>query len=101
MNNIFNTVICREPRPLLPPRKPPRKPITHLHRLRGLSSQSERVDDLPVPLDIFVLHIVEKPAAATDQHQQPSPGMMILFMDLKMIRQVGDSMGQQTDLNFR
>ena len=56
--------------------------------------------ELPVTLDVVVLHVVEKAAAAPDEHHEASPGMMVVLVDLQVLGQVSDSFAQQSDLDL-
>jgi hypothetical protein len=66
-----------------------------------LSPEPERLNDAAVSLDILGLHVVQESSAPPDQHQKSSAGMMILFMNLEMLGQIFNAMGQQSDLNLR
>jgi hypothetical protein len=58
-----------------------------------LPFQTQGFNNCPIPIDIFELHIVEQPAASSDQHQQSSAGMMILLVNFQMFGKIGDSVG--------
>jgi hypothetical protein len=58
-----------------------------------LPFQTQGFNNCPIPVDIFELHIVEQPAASSDQHQQSSAGMMILLVNFQMFGKIGDSVG--------
>jgi hypothetical protein len=78
-----------------------RQAVTGGKPIPGLSAQSKIFDNRSIPVYIFVFHIIEQTAAAADQHQQPSPRMMVLLVDLEMLGEIGNAMGQQGGLNFR
>jgi hypothetical protein len=69
--------------------------------LPELFSQSKALNDRSVTLQILFLHIVQKPSPLADELQQPPAGMVVLFMLLEMIGQIGDASTQERDLNFR
>jgi hypothetical protein len=39
--------------------------------------------------------------ALADQLEQPTPGVVILFVGLEMVRQIGNAIAEQRDLDFR
>ena len=47
-----------------------------------LATQAELGDDRPVALDVVVADVVEQAAAAADQHQQATPAVVVLLVDL-------------------
>jgi hypothetical protein len=66
-----------------------------------LFSQAKSLDQGPVTFDVFVLQISQEAPALSHQLDQSSTGMMVLGMDLKMIRQVTDTLAQDGHLHFR
>jgi hypothetical protein len=70
-------------------------------RCRLLFADAQFLDQGPVPVDILTLEIVEKVPALADQLEQTTAGMMILFVGLKMIGQIGNPLRQQCDLHLR
>jgi hypothetical protein len=68
---------------------------------KRLSSQSQRFDDGAIPLHILVFNIIQQPAAFSNQHQKTSSGEMILAVHLEMVGQIGYSMRQKPNLDFR
>ena len=74
------------------------------HRLPSdteLFTKSELLDDCSVTLNILFLEIVEHASALTDHLQKASSGMMIFREFLKMLCQLADALGQNSDLYFR
>ncbi len=65
------------------------------------ASQTEVCDHRTVPLDVVVLDVIKKTTALTHQHQQPSPTVMVLFVDLQVFGEVSDAFGEQCDLDLR
>jgi hypothetical protein len=51
-----------------------------------LSSQSQGIDDFPVPFHVFVFDIIQKSAPSAHKNQKSSSGMMIFFMNFQMFR---------------
>jgi hypothetical protein len=49
----------------------------------------------------MVLEIPEESPALPDHHQQPSPAVVVLLVDLEMFGQVVDTLGEQRDLDLR
>lgn len=66
-----------------------------------LSSQPQFLDNGPVTLYILFFDIIEQTTTLAHQHQQAAAGMMILFVNLEVIRQIGDPVAQKADLHFR
>ena len=67
----------------------------------ALSSEAKGFDDGTIPLDIVAFDVVEQSTTLAHQHQQPPAGVVIFFMHLQMFGQIGDSVGEQSNLNFR
>src|SRR2546423_1199905 len=65
-----------------------------------LATQPETGDQRPVPLDVVVFHVVEQPTAATDQHQQTPPAVMVLLVDLQVLGELVDAAGEQRHLHL-
>jgi hypothetical protein len=66
-----------------------------------LAPQTKGFDDGTVALNIVAFNIIEQPSTLTHQHQKSPPGVVIFLVNLQMLGQVRDSMGQKTDLNLR
>jgi hypothetical protein len=66
----------------------------------GLSTQAKRLYDGAVSLDVIFLDVVEQASAPPNQHEQPSAGMVVLFVDLQMLGQILNAMGEQSNLDF-
>ena len=65
-----------------------------------LPTQAVGGDDRPVPLDVVLLDVVEQVAAATDQHQQASPAVVVLLVHLEVLVEVVDALGEKRDLHL-
>src|SRR5947207_3852727 len=65
-----------------------------------LSSEAELRDDRAVALDIFALEVFQQPSAAPDQHQEAAAAVMFLLMQLEMLGEVADALGQHGDLHL-
>ncbi len=63
-------------------------------RFGRLPFQAERVNYGPISIDVFVLYIVQQAATSAHQHQQPPAGMVILFVNLQMLGEGGNTIGQ-------
>src|ERR1700752_644465 len=70
-------------------------------RRPALLTDVETLDQVGVPLRVFVFEVVEQPPALADQHQQSAARMMILGVGLEMLGQVVDALAENRDLNFR
>jgi hypothetical protein len=66
-----------------------------------LSTQAESANQRLVAIVVNGLKIFQKPTTATDELQEASPGVMILFVCLKVFSQVPDPSSQDRNLNFR
>jgi hypothetical protein len=65
-----------------------------------LLAQPELADELAVALEVRALQVIEKAAAAADEHEQPATRVMILLMDAEVLGQLVDSIGEHRDLNL-
>ena len=61
----------------------------------------ETLDQIGVALRVLRFEVIEQPAAAPDEHQQPAAGMVILCVRFEMFRQVVDAFAENRDLDFR
>jgi hypothetical protein len=73
----------------------------NLVKRSGLLAESEFFDDVLVSLNIHFSQVVEQPPPLTDQLQKTSPGVMILFVGLEVLREVIDAIAQDSDLHLR
>ena len=65
-----------------------------------LLTDTESRDDGTVSLDVDLDEIVEQRTALTDHLEEAAAGVMILLVDLEVLCQVVDALGQQRDLNL-
>lgn len=63
-----------------------------------LLTQAEGFDDGAVALDVFSLHVVEQRAALTYELYQCAFSRMIFTVLLHVLRQVGNTVGEQSHL---
>ena len=66
-----------------------------------LSTQAKAFDKGPVPLDIFFLQVIEKPAPLTDQGIKATAGMVVILVGAKVFGQMIDSPCEKSDLYLR
>jgi hypothetical protein len=66
-----------------------------------LPAQPQALYQRSVPFDILSPHILQKPLAATDQAEQPSPGGVVRGMQSQVRRQVPDPRGEDRNLHLR
>jgi hypothetical protein len=66
-----------------------------------LLADSQLLDDRFVPLCVVLLQIVQQATALAHHHKQSTAGSMVLLVRTEVIRQLGDPLTQQSDLNFR
>src|SRR5688500_6037868 len=65
-----------------------------------LSAQAEFADDLPVPLDVVLLDVVEEATATTDELHQAPTGVMVALVHLEMLGEVVDALREDGDLHL-
>src|SRR4029453_5736658 len=65
-----------------------------------LLANAQRLTDRPVAVDVLALEVIEQTAALTDEHQQPTPRMMVLGVHLEVLREGGDTLGKERDLDL-
>src|SRR5687768_16529185 len=65
-----------------------------------LSAKPELADDLPVPLDVVVLDIVEQATSTTDELHQAPTGVMVALVHLEMLGEVVDAFREDGDLHL-
>ena len=66
----------------------------------SLSTNAELRDERSVPLDVVAPEVVEHATAAADEHQQPALRVKVLLVDLHVLRQVTDALGEERDLHL-
>src|SRR5579884_11973 len=67
----------------------------------GLSTQAETLDDGPVALGRLAGEVRLKAPATTDELQQTTLGVVVVLVLTKVVGQVGNARGQQSDLHLR
>lgn len=69
--------------------------------LRGLlSPQPKTGDQGTIPLDILVPEVLEESSTLADQHQETSPAVMVLLIDLQMLGEMADAFGEHCNLDL-
>ena len=63
-----------------------------------LLTDTQSLDDGTVSLDIYLDEVVEQRAALTDHLEQTAAGVMVLLVDLEVLGEVVDSLGEKSDL---
>ena len=66
----------------------------------GLFAQVQPSDQRAVTLNISLLQVLQHVAAAADHQQQTAVGMVVVLVELQVLVQVVDPLGQQSDLHF-
>lgn len=64
----------------------------------GLLTESEALDDGTVALDIILLKVVKKSTTLGNQLSKSSRGTIIFTVHLEVLRQMGNTVGEQSDL---
>src|SRR5262245_31534500 len=67
----------------------------------GSPTQAQFLDDGPVALDVVLHDVVEQPPTPSHQHPQTSLRVEVLLVDLHVLGEVLDAIGQQRDLHLR
>src|SRR6478609_6342770 len=66
----------------------------------SLPAEAVGGDDRSVPLHVVVLDVVEEATAATHQHEQAAAAVVVLLVDLEVLVEVVDPLGQQRNLHL-
>ena len=66
----------------------------------SLSPQAKIGNQAAIPFDILISEVLEKSSALADHHQQTPPAVMVLFIDLQVLGEVANALGEQRDLNL-
>src|SRR5438105_3847739 len=69
--------------------------------LDSLAPEPQLLDEGPVALQVVSLEIVQKPAAAADELEQPATRVVILRMRPQMLGELVDARREERDLNLR
>ena len=65
-----------------------------------LATNAQLGDERSITLDVVTSEVVEHPTAAADEHRAASLGVKVLLVDLHVLRQVADALGEECDLHF-
>jgi len=66
-----------------------------------LSPDTKFFDDGSVSLDILAFQVIEKPSSLPDDLEKTAPAVMIFLVNLEMLRQIRDPLGENRYLYFR
>jgi hypothetical protein len=69
--------------------------------LYPLFADAQSFDDGSITLFILFSGVVEQSTSPADQLEQTTPRVVILFMDLEMLGEMLDALGEKCDLDFR
>ena len=67
----------------------------------GLATQAESRNQASVALDVVLPNVVEESAPTTNKLHEAPPGVVVTLVHLQMLRQVGDTLAQDSDLHLR
>src|SRR5690606_30675409 len=67
----------------------------------SLAANAQSCDQLRVTGFVLLLEVVKKRAAAGNQGQKATTGVVVLLVVLEMAGQIIDTLGQDRDLDFR
>lgn len=65
-----------------------------------LATNAETADQCAIPLDVAVLHVVEQPTPLANELHQSAPRVVITAVNLEVLGQVRDPVGQESDLHL-
>ena len=65
-----------------------------------LATNAESTDQSAVALDIAALHVIEQTATLADELHESAARVMIAFMNLEVLGEMRNPVGQNRDLNF-
>jgi hypothetical protein len=65
------------------------------------TAKAELRDERSVPLDVVAPEVIEQATPTTHEHEQPTARVMVLAMDLQVVREVVDPIGEERHLNLR
>ena len=66
----------------------------------ALPAKPELGDERAVPLDVVAPQVVEQPTPASDEHEQAPAAVVVLLVDLHVLGQVADPLGEQGNLHL-
>ncbi len=66
-----------------------------------LLPNAEFLNNDSVPLNIGLFKVIQEPAPLTDEFQEPTSRMMILFVHFEVIGQIFDPIAQKGNLDLR
>lgn len=69
--------------------------------MQELSSQAELFNDCTITFDIVVLEVTEKAAAVAYHLVEAAAAVVVLLVRLEVLCKRVDSVGENSDLNFR
>src|SRR5690606_28440949 len=67
----------------------------------GLLADAQALDRGAVARHVLALEVVEQPAAAPDELEEPTPAVVVLVVGLEVVGELVDAGGQQGDLDLR
>src|SRR5262249_23722782 len=67
----------------------------------ALLADAEGADELPVPIEVAALQVVEQPTALPDELQQTATRVVVLHVGLEVLGEVVDPLGEEGDLHLR
>jgi hypothetical protein len=70
-------------------------------QLVGLLSDTEPIDNGPIPRIVDAAEIIQQPPPPPYQLEQSPPGMVVFLVRLKMFGEIRDAIGQDRNLDFR
>lgn len=66
----------------------------------GLLPEAEFLDDGAVALYVLLAHVVQEMATPAHEAQQPAAAREIFLVDLEVLGELHDALGQERDLHF-
>ena len=65
-----------------------------------LLSEAELFNDCSVTVDVVLHQVVEKVTTATNHLEKATTGVVVVLVSLEVFGEIGNSLGEDSDLNF-
>ncbi len=79
----------------------PRRVFEAVPKTAKLLTDAQFRNDVLIALGVVFLEVIEQATPLADQHEETAPGSVVFLMRLKVLRQLGNSLAKDRDLDFR
>ena len=69
--------------------------------LLDVVANAEALDEATVLLDVLLLDVGQEATTLTNEHQQATTGVVVVLVELDVLGQALDALGQKRDLHLR